>query len=230
MAAHAHSLVVGPRLEASSSAAAVVAVWVAARKFGQAPRGQLDGRVMVSCKSVEPSSDGQASGCPCCRPEIQRLTRRINAKLSRRGFVAGAGAAIAGLGLPKRARAQTAQPGQEPPIALTNFLLFDGKSGSLRGGLSLLIEGGRIKSIATGSPASPGFCAPSTAAGGWSCRACRRALAFGVRSAAGFQPVRRRCRLYLSRREHRGRAHADARLHHGSRSRRSLIPAQAGDR
>jgi imidazolonepropionase-like amidohydrolase len=110
---------------------------------------------MVSCDSVEPLRDGQALGCPCCRPEIQTLTRRINAKLSRRGFVAGAGAAIAGLGLPKSARAQLAPPGPQPPIALTNFLLFDGKSGSLRGGLSLLVEGGRIKSIATGSLAAP---------------------------------------------------------------------------
>jgi len=110
---------------------------------------------MVSCDSVEPLSDGQALGCLCCRPEIQTLTRRINAKLSRRGFVAGAGAAIAGLGLPKSAGAQTAQPGAEPPIALTNFRLFDGKSGGLRDGLSLLVEGGRIKSIATGSPAAP---------------------------------------------------------------------------
>ncbi len=110
---------------------------------------------MVSCDSVEPLSDGQALGCPCCRPEIQTLTRRINAKLSRRGFVAGAGAAIAGLGLANSARAQVAQPAPQPPIALTNFLLFDGKSGALRGGLSLLIEGGRIKSIATGSPAAP---------------------------------------------------------------------------
>jgi imidazolonepropionase-like amidohydrolase len=110
---------------------------------------------MVSCDSVEPLSDGQTLGCPCCRPEMQTLTRRINAKLSRRGFVAGAGAALAGLGLTKSARAETTPRGPEPPIALTNFLLFDGKSGSLRGGLSLLIEGGRFKSIAAGSPAAP---------------------------------------------------------------------------
>jgi imidazolonepropionase-like amidohydrolase len=109
---------------------------------------------MVSCDSVEPLSDGQALGCLCCRPEIQTFTRRINAKLSRRGFVAGAGAAIAGLGLAGSARAQIVQPDQ-PPIALTNFRLFDGKSGGLRVGLSLLVEGGRIKSIATGSPAAP---------------------------------------------------------------------------
>ncbi len=110
---------------------------------------------MVSCNSVEPMSDGQALGCLCCRPEIQTLTRRINAKLSRRGFVAGAGAAIAGLGLGKSAKAQIAQPAPQPPIALTNFRLFDGKSGGLRAGLSLLVEDGRIKSIATGSPAAP---------------------------------------------------------------------------
>jgi len=36
-----------------------------------------------------------------------------------------------------------------------NVLVFDGKSTALRGGLSLLVEGNRIKQIATGDPAPP---------------------------------------------------------------------------
>ena len=175
------SLSIGPRLAASFASAAIVALWSPSDR-------QLDRRVMVSCDWVEPLSDGQALGCLCCRPEIQTLTRRINAKLSRRGFVAGAGAAIAGLGLANSARAQVAQPAPQPPIALTNFLLFDGKSGALRGGLSLLIEGGRIKSIATGEPTAAPEGARAIDCGG---RVVdpgpdRRALAFGVRSAARF--------------------------------------------
>ena len=74
--------------------------------------------------------------------------------LTRRGFVAGAGASVASLGLPRRARAKSA-PGPPRPIVFTNFLLFDGKSGKVSEGLRLLVEGGRIKSVAAGSPAAP---------------------------------------------------------------------------
>ena len=35
------------------------------------------------------------------------------------------------------------------PVVFSNFLLFDGKSSALRGGLRLLVEGGRIKTLAT---------------------------------------------------------------------------------
>jgi hypothetical protein len=109
---------------------------------------------MFSCTSAETIHDGGARGCLCHRPEIQTLTRRINADLSRRGFVAGAGASIAALGLPRRARAETLSE-LPRPIVFTNFLLFDGKSGALREGLRLLVEGGRIKSVAAGSPSAP---------------------------------------------------------------------------
>lgn len=63
-------------------------------------------------------------------------------------------AAIASFGLPIRA---SAQPAQAPPSRLlfTNFRLFDGKSGTLRDGLRLLVEGHRIKAVAAGSPAAP---------------------------------------------------------------------------
>ncbi|MGH6762682.1 MAG: amidohydrolase family protein [Phyllobacterium sp.] len=96
--------------------------------------------------------------CLCHKPEFHAITRRINMDLSRRGFIAGAGtsvAALATLGLPARASAQAAAPSAPEVTVLTNFRLFDGTSSSLRDGLSLLIEGNQIKSVATGTPSAP---------------------------------------------------------------------------
>jgi imidazolonepropionase-like amidohydrolase len=107
---------------------------------------------MFSCSSGDPSQAEGSLGCFCCGGELQSVTRRITADLSRRGFVAGIGASVAALGLPRAARAQTSPP---PPIVFTNFLLFDGTSNALRGGLALIVEGGRIKAVATGNPAGP---------------------------------------------------------------------------
>jgi imidazolonepropionase-like amidohydrolase len=107
---------------------------------------------MFSCSSGDPSQAEGSLGCSCCGSELQSVTRRITADLSRRGFVAGIGASVAALGLPRAARAQTSPP---PPIVFTNFLLFDGTSNALRGGLALIVEGGRIKAVATGNPAGP---------------------------------------------------------------------------
>jgi imidazolonepropionase-like amidohydrolase len=42
-----------------------------------------------------------------------------------------------------------------PPIVFANFLLFDGKSAALRGGLRLLVEGDRIKQIVSGDLSPP---------------------------------------------------------------------------
>jgi imidazolonepropionase-like amidohydrolase len=107
---------------------------------------------MFSCSSGDQPETAGAQGCSCCRGELQSLTRRINADLSRRGFVAGLGASIPALGFPRASRAQSAPT---PSILLTNFRLFDGKSDALRGGLSLIAEGGRIKAVATGSATGP---------------------------------------------------------------------------
>ena len=109
---------------------------------------------MFSCSSDDQPEVAASPGCSCCRGELQSLTRRINADLSRRGFVAGIGASLAALGLPRAARAQIASD-PTPPIVFTNFLLFDGKSNALRGGLALIVEGGRIKAVATGDTAGP---------------------------------------------------------------------------
>ncbi|HXC90170.1 MAG TPA: amidohydrolase family protein [Stellaceae bacterium] len=102
------------------------------------------------------ASAGHA-GCLCHKPEIHSLTRRIGADLSRRGFVAGVGASVASLGLPKPGSAQSAPVAGQPsrPTLFTNFRLFDGKSGPLRNGLRVLVEGALIKAVAEGNPAAP---------------------------------------------------------------------------
>ncbi len=105
---------------------------------------------MFSCSSGDQTEAAGSQGCSCCRGELQSLTRRINADLSRRGFVAGLGASVAMLGFPRAARAQSVSA---PPILFTNFRLFDGKSNVLREGLSLIVEGERVKTVATGNPA-----------------------------------------------------------------------------
>jgi imidazolonepropionase-like amidohydrolase len=76
--------------------------------------------------------------------------RRMSADLSRRGFIASIAASLGGLAMPSQAHAQPARP-----ISLTNFRLFDGRSGSLREGLSILVKDSRIDSVAEGNPAPP---------------------------------------------------------------------------
>ena len=63
------------------------------------------------------------------------------------------GASLAALGFARRVDA--APQGPPPPIVLTNLRLFDGRSGALRTGLSLLIEGDRIKAIEAGDVGAP---------------------------------------------------------------------------
>ena len=110
---------------------------------------------MFSCTSLTDTPLASHASCLCHRPEIHALTRRIGADLSRRGFVAGMTASAAVLGLPGRVSAQPASAQPSRSILFTNFRLFDGKAGSLREGLRLLVEGNRIKAIVTGNPAAP---------------------------------------------------------------------------
>ncbi len=108
---------------------------------------------MFSCTPGNHDQTNGLGGCACCRPLIQSASRRINAVLSRRGFVAGAGASLAALGFARRVDAQPA--GAPPPVVFTNFRLFDGRSAALRAGLRLLVEGDRIKAIGTGEVGAP---------------------------------------------------------------------------
>jgi imidazolonepropionase-like amidohydrolase len=110
---------------------------------------------MVSCTSADEGEPSLRPGCPCCQPQLQSATRRINRDLSRRGFIAGAGASIASLGLLRPTGALAAPAPPAAPIAFENFMLFDGKSKALRGGLHLLVEGNRIKQMASGELTPP---------------------------------------------------------------------------
>ncbi len=110
---------------------------------------------MFSCTSADQVDLSCYPTCPCCQPQLQLAARRINLDLSRRGFIAGVGASLASLGLFRPHGARAAPPGPMPPIVFGNFLLFDGKSKALRGGLRLLVEGNRIKQVATGEMTPP---------------------------------------------------------------------------
>jgi imidazolonepropionase-like amidohydrolase len=93
------------------------------------------------------------AGCSCCQPALQSAARRITREFSRRGLLTGGASALAGLGLAPKALAAPAR--SAPPIVVTNFQLFDGRSASLRGGQSLLIEGGKISAVAGAGQGAP---------------------------------------------------------------------------
>jgi imidazolonepropionase-like amidohydrolase len=105
---------------------------------------------LFTCTPVE-ESGAPSARCLCCQPTLWAAQARITRELSRRGMLAGVASSIAGLGFARAARA--AAPTAAAPIVFTNFLLFDGRSADVRGGLSLLVEDGRIRQIASGAPA-----------------------------------------------------------------------------
>lgn len=90
---------------------------------------------------------GTQSFCHCGRPETQTAMRRIEADISRRQMIGGMAAVVgmfAGFGLaPRELRAQT--PAR--PLLLTNLRLFDGETLSMRQGIDILIEVGRIAGL-----------------------------------------------------------------------------------
>jgi imidazolonepropionase-like amidohydrolase len=107
--------------------------------------------VVFTCSAVDEGGAGAAS-CLCCQPTLRSAERRITGELSRRDMLAGTVSALAGLGFAPGPQAATTPP---TPTVFTNFQLFDGKSSSLRSGVHLLIEDGRIKDVAGGSPGAP---------------------------------------------------------------------------
>ena len=110
---------------------------------------------MFSCTFAEQADPSGDPGCVCCTPRLQSAARRVEQEMSRRGFIAGVGASLASLGLGQPAGAQAVASPPAAPIVFENFLLFDGRSSALRGGLRLLVEGNRIKRIATGDMTAP---------------------------------------------------------------------------
>lgn len=103
---------------------------------------------MFSCT---PAETPNSASCFCCDPRLRLVSSRIANGLSRRGFVAGSGAMATMMG----ARSAGAAPASAAPTVLRNFKLFDGRSRTLRSGVSLRIDGGRIK-LASGETSAPG--------------------------------------------------------------------------
>ena len=91
--------------------------------------------------------------CACCRTEVRAITRRLTLDLSRRGFVAGATASVATLGLAAYSGARAETP--DAPVLFSNARLFDGLSLTTRDGVSVLVKGGRIAEIAQGAIPAP---------------------------------------------------------------------------
>ena len=130
------------------------------------------------------------SGSPTCLLLPAATSVRCSSNqcgdLSRRGFIAGAGASLASLGLFQPAAAQAAPPGPTPPIVFANFLLFDGKSERLARRASASLSRAIVSSqIATGDLTPPEG-AQTIDCGGrvHDAGADRRALAYDVRGAA----------------------------------------------
>ncbi|MFT4150598.1 MAG: amidohydrolase family protein [Paracoccaceae bacterium] len=99
-----------------------------------------------ACFQPAPAT-GQLHSCLCGAPETLAAMRRIEADISRRQMLGGMAAVVgmfAGFGLaPRELRAQT--PGR--PTLLTNLRLFDGETLSLRDGVDILVQGGRIAAL-----------------------------------------------------------------------------------
>jgi imidazolonepropionase-like amidohydrolase len=94
-----------------------------------------------------------SSICACCDPRLGDFTRRMNADMSRRGFLIGAGAAgLAFSGVANTARAQTSQP---KGVLFENVRIFDGKTDKLSAPSNVLVVGNVIKTISTAAIAAP---------------------------------------------------------------------------
>lgn len=92
------------------------------------------------------------TGCRCCDPRLGAFTARMNADLSRRGFLCGAGAAAA-LGLSPSAA--LAQPAQAKGVLFENVRIFDGVFDRLSAPSHVLVVGNVIKTIAKAPIAAP---------------------------------------------------------------------------
>lgn len=92
-------------------------------------------------------------GCACCSAEVRAVTARVEAGLSRRGFLAGTTASVGLLGLEAYALEAPARDGRA--VLFRNVRLFDGLGPNTRPGVSVLVVGDRIAEIAGGELAPP---------------------------------------------------------------------------
>jgi len=92
------------------------------------------------------------AGCGCFSPILHHASRRLEA-FSRRNFLAGLGAAAIAGTMPGSAFAQASGP--PPKILFRRARLFDGRSDTLKTGVQVLIEGGRVVSVDVTNSAPP---------------------------------------------------------------------------
>ncbi|APH56863.1 Prolidase [Granulibacter bethesdensis] len=99
---------------------------------------------MRRCDTVEPAETGP---CLCHSPGFARLNALVEAKFSRRSFLAGASAMLGGasLYLTEASAAIPAPPAA--PVVFRNIQLFDGVSKTLQSGRQLVVKGTLIDAI-----------------------------------------------------------------------------------
>jgi imidazolonepropionase-like amidohydrolase len=87
--------------------------------------------------------------CGCGHAAVRAACARLERELSRRGFLGGALAGAASLGLPGFAGAQVV-PAHAPadrPVAIRNARVFDGRAARLREGVQVLVRGRTIEAL-----------------------------------------------------------------------------------
>jgi imidazolonepropionase-like amidohydrolase len=98
---------------------------------------------MFTC-APDDQTGPRSAGCLCHTPAFARLNSRLAAKFSpRAGASATFGAFAAGSG--SASTSVLAPP--DAPIAFTKVRVFDGKSDTLRSGLSVVVQGNIIKAV-----------------------------------------------------------------------------------
>ncbi len=107
-----------------------------------------------------------SSICQCCAPGLHTLTLKMNADFSRRGFLAGAGAAVAAAGLNCVSTPARAQSAQTKGVLFENVRIFDGVSDRLSAPMNVLVVGNTIKSISPTPISAPADLALTRIQGG----------------------------------------------------------------
>lgn len=108
---------------------------------------------MLICTPVTNDAEARYS-CACHSPAFARLNAAIEQRLSRRSFLAGAGA-IGALALSPKGTMAAVPRAPTAPVVFSNVRIFDGKSASLIAGRNLIVEGNRIKALAAAGEPPP---------------------------------------------------------------------------
>ncbi|QIL69550.1 amidohydrolase family protein [Diaphorobacter sp. HDW4B] len=100
----------------------------------------------MSDSAIPDASSPRLFQCICHSPAFARWCEQVDDKLSRRSFLAGTAAAGVSALWPKAASAINGEP-PRGLVAFTDVQVFDGKSNALRGGLTVVVEGNKIKTV-----------------------------------------------------------------------------------